>query len=127
MISVSHQFEKRYTMSNITQSHSGSGDNVGRDKNITNTYNSQDLTQAAADIQALLEQLEQTYPTNTTTGKMAIATEAIQRIDNDPKLAPRILSALKAGGTSALDSLLDHPAASFAIAALEDWQQTKSS
>ncbi len=118
---------KNNTMTNITQSHSGSGDNVGRDKNITNTYNSQDLTQAAADIQALLEQLEQTYPTNTTTGKMAIATEAIQRIDNDPKLAPRILSALKAGGTSALDSLLDHPAASFAIAALEDWQQTKSS
>ena len=56
----------------------------------------------------------------------AIATEAIQRIDNDPKLAPRILSALKAGGTSALDSLLDHPAASFVIGALEDWQQTQS-
>ena len=36
-----------------------------------------------------------------------------------------INSALKVGGTSALDSLLDHPAASFAIAALEDWQQTK--
>ena len=67
------------------------------------------------------------YPTNTTTGKMAIATKAIERIDNDPKLASRILSALKAGGTSALDSLLDHPAASFAIAVLEDWQQTKGS
>ena len=115
------------TMTNITQSHSGSGDNVGRDKNTTNIYNSQDLTQAAADIQALLKQLEETYPTNTTLGKVAIASEAIQRIDNDPKLAPRILSALKAGGTSALDSLLDHPAASFVIAALEDWQQTKSS
>ncbi len=43
------------------------------------------------------------------------------------QIAPRILSALKASGTSALDSLLDHPAASFAIAALEDWQQTQSS
>ena len=114
-------------MSNITQSHSGSGDNVGGDKNTTNIYNSQDLTQAAADIQALLEQLEKTYPTNTTMGKMAIATEAIKHIDNDPQLAPRILSALKAGGTSALDSLLDHPAASFVIGALADWQQTKGS
>ncbi len=58
---------------------------------------------------------------------MAIATEAIERINNDPKLASRILSALKAGGTSALDSLLDRPAASFVIGALEDWQQTKGS
>ena len=115
------------TMSNVTQSHFGSGDNVGGDKNTTNIYNFQDLTQAAADIQALLKQLEKTYPTNTTLGKVAIAEEAIQRIDNDPQLASRILSALKAGGTSALDSLLDHPAASFVIAALEDWQQTQSS
>ena len=112
-------------MSNITQSHSGSGDNVAGDKNTTNIYNSQDLQQAAADIQALLAQLEKTYPTNTTLGKVAIAEEAIQRIDNDPQLAPRILSALKAGGTSALDSFLNHPAASFVLAALDDWQQSK--
>ncbi len=56
-----------------------------------------------------------------------IASQAIQRIDSDPKLTDRILSALKTGGISALDSLLDHPAASFVIAALEDWQQTKTS
>lgn len=115
------------TMSNITQSHTGSGDNVAGDKNTTNNYNSQDLKQAAADIQALLEQLEQTYPTNTTPGKMAIATEAIERIDNDPKLTQRILSALKAGSISAFEQLLNHPAASFFLSALEDWQQSKSS
>ncbi|MEL6440687.1 MAG: hypothetical protein AAFQ80_15700 [Cyanobacteria bacterium J06621_8] len=112
------------TMSNITQTHSGSGDNVAGDK-ITNNYNSQDLKQAAAEIQALLEQLEKTYPADNTMGKMAIATGAIQEIDNNPKLSSRVLSALKAGGTSALDSFLDHPAASFVIAALEDWQQSK--
>ncbi len=114
------------TISEVNQSSSGSGDNVARDKKTTKIYNSQDLTQAAADIQALLKQLEETYPTNNTMGKMAIASEAIQHIDNDPKLTSRVLSALKAGGTSALESLLDHPAASFVIAALEDWQQSKS-
>ena len=113
------------TMSKITQSHSGSGDNIAGDKNTSNIYNSQDLTQAAADIQALLEQLEKTYSTNTTMGKMELATQAIQQIDNDPKLTSRILCAFKAGGISALDSLLDHPAASFVIGALDDWQQTK--
>ncbi len=64
-------------MSNINQHHSGSGDNVGRDKNTTNIYNSQDLTQAAAEIQALLEQLEKSYPADTTKGKMVLAAEAI--------------------------------------------------
>ena len=113
-------------ISETNQSSSGSGDNVAGDKKTTNIYNSQDLTQAAAEIQALLKQLEETYPTTNTMGKMAIASQAIQRIDNDPKLTSRILSALSAGGTSALDSLLDHPAASFVIAALEDWQQSKS-
>ena len=113
------------TIENINQSHSGSGDNVGGDKNTTHIYNSQDLAQAAADIQALLEQLEKTYPTNTFAGKVAIANETIQQIDNNPNLTLKILSAIKAGGTSALDSLLDHPAASFVIGALEDWQQSK--
>ena len=94
---------------------------------VINEAEQQNLAQAAADIQALLKQLEETYPTDTTLGKVAIANEAIQHIDNDPKLTQRILSALKAGGTSALDSLLDHPAASFVIGALEDWQQTKNS
>ena len=94
---------------------------------VINEAEQQNLAQAAADIQALLKQLEETYPTNTFSGKVAIANEAIQQIDNDPNLTSRILSALKAGGTSALDSLLDHPAASFVIGALEDWQQTKGS
>ena len=128
-----HKGDKN-TMSSIHQNNyskgdnfiSGSGDSFAGDKNTTNIYNSQDLTQAAAEIKALLEELEKTYPTNNTTGKMAIATEAIQRIDNDPKLTSRILSAIKAGGVSALDSLLDHPAASFVIGALEDWQQNKN-
>ncbi|WP_238361207.1 hypothetical protein [Iningainema tapete] len=34
-------------------------------------------------------------------------------------------SALKSGGIQALAQLLNHPAASFVIGALEDWQKTK--
>jgi hypothetical protein len=44
----------------------------------------QNLAEAAAEIQALLEQLDKTYPSNTTTGKMALATEAIARIESNP-------------------------------------------
>ena len=85
----------------------------------------QNLAEAAAEIQALLEQLSKTYPADTTTGKMRIATEVIDRIESNPTLMERILSALKAGSISALEQALNHPAASFVIGALEDWQQTK--
>jgi hypothetical protein len=89
------------------------------------TYSSQEekqpIAEAAAEIQKLLEELSQSYPTNTTSGKMALAAEATKRIENNPTLMQKTISALRAGGTAALEQLLSHPAASFVIAALEDW------
>jgi hypothetical protein len=86
----------------------------------------QTLAEAATEIQELLEQLSKTYSTETVSGRMQLATEAVTRIENDSNLMQRVLSALQAGGVSALEQLLNHPAASFVIAALEDWQKTKS-
>ena len=85
------------------------------------------LAETAAEIQALLEQLSNSYPADTTTGKMKLATEVIDCIESNPTLMERILSALKAGGISALEQALNHPAASFVINALQDWQQSKAS
>ncbi|RAM50627.1 MAG: hypothetical protein C6Y22_16295 [Hapalosiphonaceae cyanobacterium JJU2] len=85
----------------------------------------QSLVEAVAEIQQLLEQLDKSYPSNTPIGKMAIATETINQIDSNPTLADRILRALKAGGVSAFEQFLNHPAASFVIKALEDWQNSK--
>lgn len=85
----------------------------------------QNLAEAAAEIQAILDQLSQTYPTNTITGKKAIAIRAIEEIENHPSLAERVVSALKAGGVAALEQMLNHPAASFFIGALEDWKGTR--
>lgn len=86
----------------------------------------QSLADAAAEIQNLLEQLEKTYPTDTTVNKMKIATEAIGQIENNPTLMQRILSALKTGGTRAIKQFLNHPAASFVLAVLEDWHNTNT-
>jgi hypothetical protein len=36
-------------------------------------------------------------------------------------------SLIKTGGIQALGQMLNHPAATFAIAALEDWQKSKDS
>ncbi|GAX39539.1 hypothetical protein NIES4075_04950 [Tolypothrix sp. NIES-4075] len=85
----------------------------------------QSLTEVAAEIQKLLEQLDKSYPADTTLGKMQIAAETIKSIENNPSLKERILSVLKASSVQAFGQLLNHPAASFVIAALEDWQKTK--
>ena len=58
---------------------------------------------------------------------MQIAAETIKSIENNPTLAERVISALKAGGVQAIGQLLNHPAASFVIGALEDWEKTKGS
>ncbi|MEM9924693.1 MAG: pentapeptide repeat-containing protein [Cyanobacteria bacterium P01_D01_bin.50] len=90
-----------------------------------NPQQKQTLAEAAQEIQQLLSQLEKSYSTDTTMGKMALATEAIQHIDSNPSLHARILSALKVGSIKAFEQSLDHPAASFVIGALEDWQKSK--
>ncbi|NEO12124.1 MULTISPECIES: hypothetical protein [unclassified Moorena] len=92
-----------------------------------NPEQKQNLAEAAAEIQQLLETLDKTYPTDTTTGKMKVAVAAVEQIDTNPTLSNRVLSALKAGGVSAFEQLLNHPAASFVIGALQDWQQTQQS
>ncbi len=91
-----------------------------------NKSQKQNILETTAEIQGLLEQLEKSYPVDTTTGKMALATEAIAQIENNPTLTKRILSALATGGVKAFEQLLNHPAASFVIGALEDWEKTKN-
>ncbi len=80
-----------------------------------NEAEQQNLAKAASEIQALLKKLEPSYPTDTTDRKKAIATEVIKQIDSNFTLAERILSALKAGRISALEQLINHPAASLVI------------
>jgi hypothetical protein len=59
--------------------------------------------------------------------KEKVANELISRIDSNPTLTTRILSALKVGSISAFEQSLNHPAASFFIKSLADWQKTKGS
>lgn len=91
---------------------------------VINEAEQQNLAEAAAEIQQLLEQLDKSYSTETAVGKMALAIEATKQIEANPTLLARALSALQAGGASALEATLNHPAASFVIAALQDLQNT---
>ena len=87
----------------------------------------QSLVEAAKEIQTLIDQLAQSYPTTTMPEKVGFASAIVQQIDTNLSLSDRILSASKVGGTAALGQFLNHPVSSFVIAAIEDWQSTKRS
>jgi uncharacterized protein YjbI with pentapeptide repeats len=95
--------------------------------NITNytPEQRQNLAQAAAEIQQLLNQLGQTYPTNTPLEKQIVVTEALKQIESNPTLKARVIGALKVGGTEALKEFLDHPVVNVLLAALEGWQNAE--
>ncbi|WP_335064988.1 pentapeptide repeat-containing protein [Nostoc sp.] len=85
----------------------------------------QNLAEAAAEIQQVLNQLSQTYPTNTPLEKQIAITEALKQIDSNPTLKARVIGALKAGGTEALKELVDHPLVNILLATLEGWQDVE--
>ncbi|MDM3845960.1 MAG: pentapeptide repeat-containing protein [Aphanizomenon gracile PMC638.10] len=95
--------------------------------NITN-YNpeqKQNLAEAAAEIQQLLNQLGQTYPTNTPLEKQIAVTEALKQIDSNATLKARVIGALKAGGTEAFKELIDNPLINILLASMQGWQEVE--
>ncbi|MGK7895834.1 MAG: COR domain-containing protein [Xenococcus sp. (in: cyanobacteria)] len=112
---------KNNTMSNINQSHSGSGDNVAGDKNTTNIHNSQNLSQVASDIKELLSQPSVDYPNLTLTEQMNLSAKVVEKIKNNPSLKQRVTNALKEAGAEALESAIAHPAAKVIVAGVKGY------
>jgi AbiTii len=83
----------------------------------------QDLSEAAAEIQKLLKQLEQSYPTTTLTEKAAVAEMAIQQIETNPTLKAKAMGALKSAGKEAFKEAIDHPLVNILMAGIEGWQE----
>ena len=109
--SVKIMNEPKYT---VSQTHSGSGDNVAGDKTETHNYNKTNLADAAAEIQALLEQLSKTYPESS---KLEIAGKAEKEIKQNPDLKAKAIKALKAG---TLEAIKTHPAGAFVVEAIKE-------
>ncbi|WP_364415678.1 hypothetical protein, partial [Moorena sp. SIO3H5] len=77
----------------------------------------QTLSEAAAEIQQLLKQLEQSNPNSTDLEKTAFVNIAIPASTKQ-----RLLSALESGGKEALRELLDNPYVNVGMAIVEGWQ-----
>ncbi|WP_353260060.1 pentapeptide repeat-containing protein [Prochlorothrix hollandica] len=95
------------------------GDKIGRDKIGTQINNSQNLVQAAQEIQALLDNLSEDYNPNTTKGQNLIQAEVLSAIQANPQLRQRIANALKEAGSTALEELIDHPAVNVTLAGIK--------
>jgi internalin A len=78
--------------------------------------NSQNLTQAAKEIQDLLDQLSATEPS---LNPNLIADKAIEAIKKNPTLKDRIINAGKEAGFAALDAAVSHPAIKIVTAAIK--------
>jgi len=84
------------------------------------------LAEAAKEIQDLLAELEQTYPTNTVPEQMVVVQEAIQRIENNPTLKQRVIAALQGGTVEGFKQLLDNSYINILMAAIQGWQTPTS-
>ena len=95
--------------------------------NTYKTYNQeQDLAKAASEIQQLLNQLSETYPTKTESERIALAEEAVKEIENNPSLKERLMNAIKESSIEALIALIDHPIARTLSAGIQGWRDAET-
>ncbi len=92
-IENNHNFQQGEQGSMATINQYGSGDNVGGDKVLgdkinTQINNSQDLAQAAKEIQNLLTQLSVDYPHDSA---RVLSAKAVDQVERSPELQSRIL------------------------------------
>jgi hypothetical protein len=101
------------------------GDYIEGDKIGTQINNSQTLAQAVVEIQALLDNLSETYNPNTEAGQAKIGKEAIDRIEQNPTLKARIINAIKEGSYTALEAAVDRPTVKILMATFKGFAEGK--
>ncbi len=92
---------------------------------VINEAEQKNLVDAAQEIQQLLEQLSETYPTTTIKEKNTVVIEAVDQIESNPTLKAKVINALKAGGTEAFKEAIDHPLVNILVATIEGWQDAE--
>ncbi|WP_414755293.1 hypothetical protein [Anabaena sp. CCY 9910] len=87
-----------------------------------NQNQKQNLAEAAAEIQQLLDQLSQNKETKTESEKLTMIAEVVDEIESNPPLKSRLVQALKAGGSEALRDMVSNPLINILIATIEGWK-----
>ncbi len=85
----------------------------------------QSLAEAAAQIQQLLQQIQETNPITTEAERAIVAAKAAEEIKNNPTLKARVIGALKSGGKEAFKEAVDNPIVNVLVAIIEGWQEAQ--
>jgi hypothetical protein len=87
---------------------------------VINEAEQRNLAEVAKEIQQLLDQLSETYPTTTTSEKYEVAAKAIKTIEDDSLLMSKIIRVVKASLFEALKQAVNHPLVNIVMAGLEE-------
>jgi uncharacterized protein YjbI with pentapeptide repeats len=100
---------------------------IERDYVQGNQFNNsqKNLAEAAAEIQVLLKQLEETYPTDSTANQMVVAAKAVEKIEGNPTLKQKAISAVTEGSIAAFEKAIDNPAGAFIAGAVKGWKEAQ--
>ncbi len=109
--------DQRYAMNANAPVATGDNATQNIENNNVTPEPTQNLPEAAAEIQQLLQQLEKTNPTATEAQQEAFVSAAIT-----PTKKERLINALKEGGQGAIEHFLDNPYLNVAIRIIEGWR-----
>jgi hypothetical protein len=87
---------------------------------VINEAEQRNLAEVAKEIQQLLDQLSETYPTTTTSEKYEVAAKAIKTIEDDSLLTSKIIRVFKAALAEALRQAVNHPLMNILMAGVEE-------
>jgi hypothetical protein len=88
--------------------------------NEAKEQNLAEVAEVAVQLQTLIQQLEQSRPTNSTTEQMRVATQAVAQIESNPTLKQKAIAAFKQGSLNVMET---HPIGKFIVGAIKGWQE----
>jgi len=86
---------------------------------VINEAEKRNLAEVAKEIQQLLEQLSETYPTKSTPEKYEVVSKAISTIESNSLLKTKVIHVLKAVGSESFKQAVNHPLINILMAGLE--------
>jgi HD superfamily phosphohydrolase len=92
---------------------------------IINEAQQKSIAEVATEIQQLLEQLSNTYPTSNKVEELTLVTKAVEQIENNSNLKAKFVSALKNVGIETFKEAVNHPLINILVAAVDGWQNVE--
>ena len=111
---MSETYQPKYDQRNAQNQFVDTAESGSHPEFYQHNYSQQNLSEAAAEIQKLINQLSQTYPSDS---DFQVAAKVESQIQNNPTLKEKVIKALSNGGLEAVKA--SGPIGAFVIGAIE--------